>query len=132
MSTEIVTHRNKTVSEGVYLPRWGQPPEWGHGRVLRAERLGRRRKPGSCNQQSLLRAILDRITSGHLLTNPLTAYHVVSAMASLLTVDSNFTNSEVESLGHQAQPRERQRGNLRDGAHVHHVRVVASQLVRER
>ena len=50
------------------------------------------------NQQSLLRAILDRITSGHLLTNPLTAYHVVSAMTSLLTVDSNFTNSEVETL----------------------------------
>ena len=47
-------------------------------------------------QQNLLRAILDRITGGHLLTNPLTAVHVVSAMTSMLTVDSNFTNSEVE------------------------------------
>ena len=49
-------------------------------------------------QQNLLRAILDRITGGHLLTNPLTAVHVVNAMVSMLTVDSNFTNSEVESL----------------------------------
>lgn len=49
-------------------------------------------------QQNLLRAILDRITGGHLLTNPLTAVHVVSAMTSMLTVDSNFTNSEVEGL----------------------------------
>jgi LCP family protein required for cell wall assembly len=49
-------------------------------------------------QQNLLRSILDRITSGHMLTNPVTAYHVVNAMVSMLTVDSNFTNSEVESL----------------------------------
>ena len=49
-------------------------------------------------QQSLLRAILDKITNEHLLTNPLTAVRVVHAMVAMLTVDSNFTNSEVESF----------------------------------
>ena len=49
-------------------------------------------------QQSLLRAILYKITNKHLLTNPLTAVRVVHAMVAMLTVDSNFTNSEVESF----------------------------------
>ncbi len=49
-------------------------------------------------QQSLLRAILDKIAKGHLLANPLTAVRVVHATAAMLTVDSNFTNSEVESF----------------------------------
>ena len=49
-------------------------------------------------QQSLLRAILDKITNMHLLTNPLTAVRVVHAMVAMLTVDSNFTNSEVEGF----------------------------------
>jgi len=48
--------------------------------------------------QSLLRAILDKIANEHLLTNPLTAVRVVHAMVAMLTVDSNFTNSEVESF----------------------------------
>jgi LCP family protein required for cell wall assembly len=50
------------------------------------------------NQQGLLRAIIDRISSEHLLTHPVTAVHVVNAMAAMLTVDSNFTNSQVEGL----------------------------------
>ena len=49
-------------------------------------------------QQSLLRTILDKITKMHLLTNPLTAVRVVHAMVAMLTVDSNFTNSEVEGF----------------------------------
>ena len=44
-------------------------------------------------QQSLLRAILDKIASEHLLTNPVTLYRVVHALVAMLTVDSNFTNS---------------------------------------
>ena len=50
------------------------------------------------NQQNLLRAILDRISSENLLTNPVTADRVVHAVTGMLTVDSNFTNSEVEGL----------------------------------
>jgi LCP family protein required for cell wall assembly len=49
-------------------------------------------------QQSLLRAILNKIANEHMLTNPLTAVRVVHATAAMLTVDSNFTNSEVESF----------------------------------
>ncbi len=52
-------------------------------------------------QQNLLRAILDTMTSGHMLTNPLTAVHVVPAVAAMLTVDSNFTNSQVEGFATQ-------------------------------
>jgi LCP family protein required for cell wall assembly len=49
-------------------------------------------------QQSMMRAILDKIASDHLLTSPLTATRVLSAMTTLLTLDSNFTNSDVLSL----------------------------------
>jgi LCP family protein required for cell wall assembly len=49
-------------------------------------------------QQSLTRAILDKIASDHLLTSPLTANHVLGALSVLLTLDSNFTNSQVLSL----------------------------------
>ncbi len=52
-------------------------------------------------QQNLLRAILDRITSEHMLTNPLTTVHVVPAVVTMLAVDSNFTNSEVEGFAIQ-------------------------------
>jgi len=52
-------------------------------------------------QQSLLRAILDKIASEHLLTNPLTAVHVVHAVVAMLAVDSDFTNSEVEDFAIQ-------------------------------
>lgn len=49
-------------------------------------------------QQSLIRAILDKMANEHLLTNPLTAVHVIRALTGMLTVDSDFTNSGVESL----------------------------------
>jgi LCP family protein required for cell wall assembly len=49
-------------------------------------------------QQSITRAILGKIASDHLLTSPLTAARVLSALTGLLTLDSNFTNSEILSL----------------------------------
>ena len=83
-------------------------------------------------QQDLLRAILDRITSGHLLTNPLTADHVVSAMVSMLTVDSNFTNSEVESLATRLNSVSGSGGTFVTAPTYTTSGQVASQLVRER
>jgi LCP family protein required for cell wall assembly len=49
-------------------------------------------------QQSLVRAIFDKIGSKHLLINPLTMTRVLNALTSLLTLDSNFSNSQVISL----------------------------------
>jgi LCP family protein required for cell wall assembly len=49
-------------------------------------------------QQSLVRAIFDKIASAHLLISPLTTTRVLNALTSLLTLDSNFSNSEVMSL----------------------------------
>ena len=95
-----VTLAKKTVSEG-YTFHAGVNHLNGVTAVYYVRNAPAAQEARELNQQSLLRAILDRITSGHLLTNPLTAYHVVSAMASLLTVDSNFSNfsnSEVETL----------------------------------
>jgi LCP family protein required for cell wall assembly len=48
-------------------------------------------------QQSLTRAILDKLGSEHLLTSPWTMNRVLNALVSLLTVDSDFTNSQIES-----------------------------------
>jgi LCP family protein required for cell wall assembly len=52
-------------------------------------------------QQSLIRAMLRRLASTQLLANPLTMIHVLSAVDSMLAVDSNFTNPEIESLALQ-------------------------------
>ncbi len=49
-------------------------------------------------QQNLIRAILDKISSQHLLTNPVTVYRVMHALVTMLTLDSNFTNSEAMKL----------------------------------
>jgi LCP family protein required for cell wall assembly len=49
-------------------------------------------------QEALVRAILARIADNHLLTNPITAVHVLNSLKSALTVDSNFTDSEITSL----------------------------------
>jgi LCP family protein required for cell wall assembly len=49
-------------------------------------------------QQSLTRAILDKLGNKHLLINPLTMNRVLNALMGMLTVDSNFSNSQVESL----------------------------------
>ena len=63
----------------VYYAR--QPSLTQEGRVLR--------------QQSLFRAVADRLASEHLLTNPITMYRVIDSFTSLLTVDANLTNSDV-------------------------------------
>jgi LCP family protein required for cell wall assembly len=62
-----------------------QPSLTEEGRVLR--------------QQSLVRAILHKLADRHMLTNPITMYRVLHALIGMLTVDSDFTNSE---LGHLA------------------------------
>ena len=65
----------------------GDPTLTEAGRVLR--------------QQYLIRVILDKMGSGHLLVNPLKTNGVLHALVSMLTVDSNFSNSQVESLATQ-------------------------------
>jgi LCP family protein required for cell wall assembly len=52
-------------------------------------------------QQYLTRVILDKVGSEHLLINPLKVNGVLHALVSMLTVDSNFSNSQVESLATQ-------------------------------
>jgi LCP family protein required for cell wall assembly len=52
-------------------------------------------------QQYLTRVILDKVGNEHLLVNPLKANGVLHALVSMLTVDSNFSNSQVESLATQ-------------------------------
>jgi anionic cell wall polymer biosynthesis LytR-Cps2A-Psr (LCP) family protein len=49
-------------------------------------------------QENLLRAILNEIGNDHLLIRPVTAIRVLNAITSTMSVDSNLTNSEVESL----------------------------------
>ena len=49
-------------------------------------------------QENLVRAIFTKIASDHLLANPVTDVHVINAVTSMLAVDSNFTNSDIESL----------------------------------
>jgi LCP family protein required for cell wall assembly len=49
-------------------------------------------------QQNLIRAILDKISSQHLLTNPVTVYRVMHALVTMLTLDSNFANPEAMKL----------------------------------
>ena len=52
-------------------------------------------------QEVLVRDTLAKIGNDHLLTNPVTMVSVLKALTSALTVDSNMTNSEVESLARQ-------------------------------
>lgn len=49
-------------------------------------------------QQALLRAIMRKITNFHLLANPATMVRVLNAMTAMLTVDSNFTTSQLATL----------------------------------
>jgi LCP family protein required for cell wall assembly len=65
----------------------GDPALTEAGRVLR--------------QQYLTRVILDKVGSEHLLVNPLKVNEVLHALVSMLTVDSNFSNSQVENLATQ-------------------------------
>jgi LCP family protein required for cell wall assembly len=52
-------------------------------------------------QQYLTRVILDKVGSEHVLIDPLKVNGVLHALVSMLTVDSNFNNSQVESLATQ-------------------------------
>lgn len=61
-----------------------QPSLTEEGRVLR--------------QQSLIRAVMRKLANHHLLTNPVTMYRVLNALIGMLTVDSNFTDSELRQL----------------------------------
>ena len=54
-------------------------------------------------QSSLMRAVIRKIEFQHLLTNPLTMNRVLNALISMLTVDSNFTNSELEHLAKEVR-----------------------------
>jgi LCP family protein required for cell wall assembly len=54
-------------------------------------------------QQSLMRAVIRKIEFRHLLSNPLTAVRVLRALVSMLTVDSNFTTSEIEHLAREVR-----------------------------
>jgi len=49
-------------------------------------------------QENLVRAVFNKIANDHLLTSPLTAVNVLNAITSMLAVDSNFTNSDIESV----------------------------------
>ena len=49
-------------------------------------------------QQALLRAILDKLAAEHLLTDPTAGFGILNAFTKALSVDSNFTNSALESL----------------------------------
>ncbi len=66
----------------IYYAR--QPSLSEDGRVLR--------------QQSLIRAILQKISREDLLTSPARTFHVVHAISRALTVDSDFTTSQIVSL----------------------------------
>jgi LCP family protein required for cell wall assembly len=49
-------------------------------------------------QANFVRAVLIKVADDHLVTNPLTMIRVLNSITSALTVDSNMTNSEIESL----------------------------------
>jgi LCP family protein required for cell wall assembly len=49
-------------------------------------------------QQNLLRAAINKITHAHLLTNPIATISLLNALTSALTVDSNFSNSQLLTL----------------------------------
>ena len=66
-----------------------QPSLTQEGRVLR--------------QQSLMRAVIRTIEFRHLLKNPVTMYRVLHALISMLTVDSNFTTSELVHLAREVR-----------------------------
>jgi LCP family protein required for cell wall assembly len=49
-------------------------------------------------QQNLIRAMLDKIASHHMFSHVTTDYRVLHAMSGALSVDSNFSNSQLERL----------------------------------
>jgi LCP family protein required for cell wall assembly len=49
-------------------------------------------------QQALLRAVLDKIAQEHLLSDPASTFSILNAFTKALSVDSNFSNSDLQSL----------------------------------
>jgi len=49
-------------------------------------------------QQALLRAILDKLANEHLLSDPPSAFGILNAFTKALSVDSNLSNSQLQSL----------------------------------
>jgi LCP family protein required for cell wall assembly len=49
-------------------------------------------------QENLVRVLLAKIAGDHLLTSPVTAIHVLNSVKSMLTVDSDLSNTQVASL----------------------------------
>jgi LCP family protein required for cell wall assembly len=105
-----VNHLNGVTA--LYYAR--QPSLTEEGRVLR--------------QQSLIRAILQKLGNRHMLTNPITMYRVLHALIGMLTVDSDFSNSELEHLAAELG-----RLNGHSGTFVTApTRVVAGQVYLDR
>jgi len=49
-------------------------------------------------QQALLRGILDKLASDHLISHPTSGFSVLNSFTKALSVDSNFSNSELQAL----------------------------------
>jgi LCP family protein required for cell wall assembly len=49
-------------------------------------------------QENLVRTLVTTMADDHLFTRPVTTVQVLSAVTGMLAVDSNFTNSEIDSL----------------------------------
>jgi len=52
-------------------------------------------------QENLVRTVITKIAGEHLLSSPITMVRVLNAVTGMLAVDSNFTNSDIESLVRQ-------------------------------
>lgn len=97
-----------------------QPSLTEEGRVLR--------------QQSLIRAVMHKLANRHLLTNPVTMYKVLHALIGMLTVDSDFTNSDLEHLAAELGGLESSAGTFVTAAtrnvhgEVHLIRRIDNQL----
>jgi LCP family protein required for cell wall assembly len=52
-------------------------------------------------QENLVRALITTIASDHLFTRPIATVHVLRAVTSMLAVDSDFSNSDIDSLVRQ-------------------------------
>jgi LCP family protein required for cell wall assembly len=85
-------------------------------------------------QQSLIRAVLHKLANRHLLTRPLTMVRVLNAIIRMLTVDSNFANSELERLATELGGLSSRAGTFVtapthiSGGQVHLDRAISRQL----
>ena len=49
-------------------------------------------------QETLLRAIVDKLATRHLLSDPVSGFGILNAFTGALSVDSDFSNSQLQSL----------------------------------